>query len=453
MHKVGRRIFGRIRSHNDGFALIIIDTLMAIYNPIGEMQKFLRISLLTLLVFFTLFGMQTAYSASDLSNVRLPDGFKIDIFADDTTKQGELLAGARFMAFDGNGHLYVSSAKGNKVLMLPDLNKDGIADEVILLADKLNAPQGLAFVDDALLIANQDGVVKLEKKGTTNVSRNASKHGWSDHTTPFIKQLPSGGHTLKNIKLSPDGYLFINVGSSCNVCVESDSTRATILRYTTGGKPAGTLQTLGRHQQSAVWASGLRNSQGYAWHPKTGEMYATNNGADMRSDTKNGAVNDALPPEHLNKIEAGQHYGWPYCWGDSNNRKIQVEDPNFESSVDFCKSTQAPEMTLISHSTPIGITFLDKTNWPADYQKDAIIALHGSWNRKQPSGYKLVRIKFKNNQAVEVEDFATGWLKNKDAWGRPVDVAVGTDHALYVTDDKLGVVYRISYLVKSYKPD
>lgn len=417
------------------------------------MQQSLRICIFTALVAFVLLQIQTANSKPDLAGIKLPDGFKIDVFADDKTKQGKLLAGARFMAFDENGHLYVSSAKGDKVLMLPDKNKDGVADEIILVADNLNSPQGLVFVENSLLIANQDGVVKLEKKAVANVSGNSSKHAWSSYTTPFIKHLPSGGHTLKNIKLSPDGYLFINVGSSCNVCIESDLTRATILRYTLEGKPAGALLTLGRHQQSAVWANGLRNSQGYAWHPQTGAMYATNNGADNRSATRNGAVNDELPPEHINKIEAGKHYGWPHCWGDSNNSKTQVEDPNFEASIDFCKSTQAPEMTLTSHSTPIGISFLDKTNWPAEYKKDAIIALHGSWNRKQLSGYKLVRIKFNNNQAVEVEDFATGWLKNNDAWGRPVDVAVGADQALYVTDDKVGVVYRISYMGKLDKPD
>jgi glucose/arabinose dehydrogenase len=420
--------------------------LLYIEVPISKMQPFLRTCIFTALVSLTLFGMQVANSKPDLLSIKLPVGFRIEVFADDKTIHGKLLAGARFMAFDANGNLFVSSARGDKVLMLPDDNKDGIADEVILVADNLNAPQGLVFVRDALLIANQDGVVKLEKD-----TGSVSKSGWSVNATYFIKHLPSGGHTLKNIKLGPDGYLFINVGSSCNVCVESDPTRATILRYNTDGKPAGALLTLGKHQQSAVWASGLRNSQGYAWHPKSGEMYATNNGADMRSSTKNGAVNDELPPEHLNKIEAGKHYGWPHCWSDSNNMKIQVEDPNFEASVDFCKSTQAPEITLTSHSTPIGITFLEKTNWPADYQKDAIVALHGSWNRKQPSGYKLVRIKFKNSQPSEVEDFATGWLQGDSAWGRPVDVAVGTDHALYVSDDKAGVIYRISYHTNTYK--
>jgi len=343
------------------------------------------------------------------------------------------------MPASGNNWLLILS-RSAKVLLLPDVNKDGVADEVVTLADNLNAPQGLAFVDAALLVANQNGVVKLEKKTSFGVN-----DGLAIKVTPFISGLPAGGHTLKSIKLSPDGFLFINVGSSCNVCIEADATRATILRYTTQGKPAGALLTLGRHQQSAIWARGLRNSQGFTWHPQTGVMYATNEGADMRSDTKGGAVNDELPPEHLNKIEAGKHYGWPHCWADPNYAKVQMMDPNFSTEAGFCKAAQAPEITFTSHSTPIGMTFLDKTNWPADYQQDAIVALHGSWNRKQPSGYKLVRVKFKDNQPSGVEDFATGWLQGEYAWGRPVDVVVGADHALYVSDDKAGVIYRITY--------
>lgn len=400
------------------------------------MHQYLR---LTVFALFTFFLPSISHSANDIQNLQLPSGFKMEIFANRNTKHGKYLQDARFMTFDANGNLYLSSAKNNRVVMLPDANKDGIADEVITVADNLNAPQGLVFIGDALLVANQDGVVKLEKKAG----------GWPAKVSPFINNLPSGGHTLKNIKLSPDGYLFVNVGSSCNVCVENDSMSATILRYTIEGKPAGALTTFGRHQQSAIWARGLRNSQGFAWHPKTGEMYATNNGSDMRASSKGGAVNDELPPEHLNKIEAGKHYGWPHCWGDPSNLKGQVEDPNFPGEAGFCKAAQAPEITLTSHSTPIGITFLNKTNFPADYKQDAIVALHGSWNRKQLSGYKLVRIKFITSAngvtATKVEDFATGWLAENSALGRPVDVAVGTDQALYVSDDKAGQIYRITY--------
>jgi glucose/arabinose dehydrogenase len=207
-------------------------------------------------------------------------------------------------------------------------------------------------VGDDLLVANQDGIVKLTKNNL----------GWSK-PQPFISGLPSGGHSLKTIKLGADNFLYINVGSSCNVCVEDDPMRATMLRYTLAGKPAGALEVLGRHNSLApIWASGLRNSQGFAWHAKTGQMFATNNGADMRSSTKNGPVNDELPPEHFNQIEAGKHYGWPYCWGKIENTQQQVQDPNFLGPEHFCKTTTPPAITFTSHSTPIGVTFLEKSN-------------------------------------------------------------------------------------------
>lgn len=375
-----------------------------------------------------------ASTDADMASIRLPDGFKISVFADFNTKNGMHLSGPRMMALDANGNLYVSAVGSQRVLMLPDHNRDGLADEVVSVAQNLNAPQGLAFVGDHLLIANQDGVVKLTQ----------TQGQWSKPQA-FISQLPTGGHTLKNIKLGPDGFLYINVGSSCNVCIENEPMRATVLRYTIEGKPAGALVTLGRHQQSAIFARGLRNAQGFAWHPVTGAMYATNNGADNRSSTPGGAVNDELPPEHLNEIEAGKHYGWPHCWGGSKKIGTQFEDPNFKGPTGFCDTTQAPAITFKAHTTPIGISFLNKTHWPAEYKTDAIVALHGSWNRQQLAGYQLVRVKFKGHQPFAVEDFATGWLQNQQAWGRPVDVLVGADGALYVSDDKANKIYRISY--------
>lgn len=123
-----------------------------------------------------------------------------------------------------------------------------------------------------------------------------------------------------------------------------------------------------------------------------------------------------------------------------------IQDPNFIGEPGFCQTAQGPEVTFTAHTTPIGITFLNKTDFPVDYQDDAIVALHGSWNRKQPAGYKLVRVKFDtNNQAIGIEDFATGWLQGSEAWGRPVNVIVGTDKALYVSDDRTNTIYRITY--------
>ncbi|MEI2635343.1 MAG: PQQ-dependent sugar dehydrogenase [Methylotenera sp.] len=371
-------------------------------------------------------------------NLNLPAGFHVNIFAKLNGGGGEYFAGPRMLAFDQSGNLFISLGKSNQVLMLPDANRDGLAETPVMVSDKLNAPNGLAFVGNDLLVANQDSVVKLTQNNGV----------WSA-PKPLIKNLPSGGHTLKTIKVGPDNFLYINIGSSCNVCLEDDLLRATILRYTLEGKPAGGLETVGRHAANPTWARGLRNSQGFAWHPKTGSMFATNNGADMRSDKKGGKVNDELPPEHLNKIEPGKHYGWPHCWGKPGNIKEMVEDPNFAGPDNFCKNSSPPAITFTSHSTPIGVTFLDKSNFPAEYQNDAIVALHGSWNRERLSGYKLVRVKFKGENPVEIVDFATGWLDNDSAWGRPVDVITGPDGALYVSDDRAGYIYRISHTYKA----
>jgi glucose/arabinose dehydrogenase len=366
-------------------------------------------------------GCATSSEPPEQLRLNLPPGFEATVYA-------KLAVMPRMMAFDSLGNLFVSSAKSNQVIMLSDTNKNGVAETQMVISNKLNTPNGLAFIGNSLLVANQDGIVKLTKENNI----------WSE-PKPFISDLATGGHTLKTIKLSPDNHLYINVGSSCNVCVENDPSRATILRYTAEGAPAGAIPVVGRHKLPPIWAKGLRNSQGFAWHPATREMFATNNGADMRSKTKGGKVNDELPPEHINQIKLGAHYGWPYCWGN------QFTDPNFPGSDGFCKTTTPPAITLTSHATPIGITFLDKSHFPSEFKQDAIVALHGSWNREQLSGYKLVRIKFKDGKPVKAVDFATGWLANNRAWGRPVDVIIGPDGALYVTDDRTAYIYRIIY--------
>ena len=399
---------------------------------------FYKLSTYTQLAFCSLstFSCASAAEPPSVLNLNLPAGFEINIYA-------KLETPPRMLAFDKAGNLFASLGKSNQVVMLPDANKDGIAEATVLISSAFDAPNGLVFVGDDLLVANQNGVVKLTKDSSKIDNK------WSA-PQPLISRLPTGGHTVKTIKLGPDNHLYLNVGSSCNVCRESDPLRATILRYSLDGKPAGALETVGRHAPNPTWARGFRNSQGFAWHPKSGAMFATNNGADMRSGKKGGKVNDELPPEHFNKIEPGKHYGWPHCWADPTNIKNQFEDPNFVGEAGFCNTTSAPAITFTSHSTPIGVTFLDKANFPAEYKDDAIVALHGSWNRKELSGYKLVRVKFKGDNPVEVVDFATGWLNNakSDAWGRPVDVITGPDGALYVSDDRANYIYRIHYKAK-----
>lgn len=362
--------------------------------------------------------------------LRLPPGFEASVFARLSPAGTDYFRGPRFMTFGPDGQLYLSLGLDNTVVMLPDRDRDGRADAVITVADRLNGPQGLAFVDGRLLVANQDGVVRLEQRDGQ----------WpASGVTPLIRDLPAGGHTMKTLRQGPDGYLYVNVGSSCNVCVEQDPLRATLLRFSAEGKPAGALPSLGRHPTSPVWASGLRNTQGFAWHPRSGALFATNNGADQRSDIRGGRPVDDVPPEHINRIEPGMHYGWPHCWGD------RVTDPNFPGPAGFCQNTRPPAITLPAHSTPVGLSFLDRSAFPAEYREDALVALHGSWNRTRPSGYKIVRIHFKDGNPVAVSDFASGWLEGQAAWGRPLDLLVGPDRALYVSDDRAGLIYRIRY--------
>ncbi|OIQ82010.1 soluble aldose sugar dehydrogenase YliI precursor [mine drainage metagenome] len=366
--------------------------------------------------------------ADPAHHLHLPEGFGISVFARLPPAGEGMFRGPRFMAFGPDGHLYVSLGFDNRVVMLPE--RDGRADRVVTVSDQLNAPQGLAFVNGKLLVANQDGVVMLEQRdGQWPASR----------VIPVISGLPAGGHSMKSLKLGPDGFLYLNVGSSCNVCAETDPLRATMLRYTVDGRPAGALPSLGRHPTSSVWATGLRNSQGFAWNPATGAMFATNDGADMRSDRNNEAASDDLPPEHLNRIEPGRQYGWPYCWGS------RISDPIFAGTEEFCQGMMPPAITFPAHTTPLGIGFLATSRFPAEYRSDALVALHGSWNRQQPAGYKVVRVHFEQGEPVAVSDFVTGWLEDGRAWGRPTDIVVGPDGAAYVSDDRAGMIYRITY--------
>ena len=190
------------------------------------MHQYLKTGILISLILAASLSINVAQSKSDVAAIRLPKGFTIEVFADTNTQHGELLENARFIAFDKHGDMYVSSAKAGKVVKVVDSNRDGVADDVKTVVDNLNAPQGLVFLGDNLLVANQDGVVKVEGLFATLATKSTIK------VTPLISNLAMGGHTLKSLKLGPDGYLYINVGSSCNVCVEADATRATILRYT-----------------------------------------------------------------------------------------------------------------------------------------------------------------------------------------------------------------------------
>lgn len=333
-----------------------------------------------------------------------PSGFSISLFAADLGK-------ARFMALGPDGNIYISIPKKDYILVLPDRNKDGVADRKTVFARGLKGVHGLAFHNGDLYAAGTGKIYRLRDK---------NRDLRADKVELISEDIPgSGGHWTRTIVAGSNNKLYVSAGSSCNACIEKDQRRAAILHFPIrGGK-------------GEIFARGLRNSVGLAFHPETGELWASNNGRDW--------LGDNLPPEEINRVIKGGDYGWPYCYGD------RIADPDYGTPA-RCKNTLPPEVEMQAHSAPLGITFGHALDFPLRYRDMLFVAFHGSWNRSVPTGYKLVGIPFKNGNPIgPVEDIVTGWLTGEKVWGRPVSPIVGADGAIYLSDDKAGAIYRISF--------
>ncbi len=340
----------------------------------------------------------------------LPAGFKANVFAAG-------LSGSRFMAIGPGGTIFVTGMTGGQVYALPDRNGDGIADEIQVWADGLRQPHGLAFHDDYLYVGETNRVVRFR------VGPDGARQGDPE---PVIPELPSGGgHRTRTVGFDPDGKLFVAVGSSCNVCEENDQRRAAISVYNADGSG-------GR-----VFMRGLRNAVGFVWRPGAAELWATNNGRDQ--------LGDDVPFETVYRVRDGSNAGWPNCYPAPGG---MLPDPQF-GQPDVCQTVDAPAATFQAHSAPLGLRFYDGNSFPEAVRGDLFVALHGSWNRSVPVGYKVIRIPFAGGNPGQAEDFATGWMASAgdrgSVWGRPVDVLVAPDGALLVSDDDGGVIYRITY--------
>jgi glucose/arabinose dehydrogenase len=322
---------------------------------------------------------------------------------------------ARHMAFDDQGVLFVSQAKGGRVIALPDKDKNGKADQEILIIGSRRAPHGLAFANFKgnyyLYIAEETKVMRLKR---------IQKPFTYGEPETIIDDIPSGGHYTRTIKIK-NGKLYLSVGSSCNVCIEKHPWRAAISRFNLDGSG------------SEVFAKGLRNSVGIEFSPYSGDLWAVNNGRDM--------LGDEHPKEELNIIKQGKHYGWPYCY------ESQIFDKNFGLNFD-CSKTEAPAYTFTAHMAPLGLTFYREGRLPKRYKNSLFIAFHGSWNRSIPAGYKVICLKLnQRGDIISHSDFITGWLGNNGlAIGRPVDIEQSPEGDLYLSDDFLGVIYKISSL-------
>ncbi len=344
--------------------------------------------------------------------LRLPPGFSIDVFARD-------LGAPRVITWDPAGNMLASIPTQGRVVALPDPGNTGTAQSVVDVATSLNLPHGLAFRTSGgtaqLYVAetNQVVVYDYDQANLNSVNKRV------------ILDLPSGGgHSTRTLQFLPDqDRLLVSVGSSCNVCHESDPRRAAILACNPDGTGAGT------------YASGLRNSVFLAVRPGTNEVWATEMGRDN--------LGDDVPPDEINIIEEGHDYGWPTCYG-ANVHDNQF-DPN-PSSPDPCTGKTPAHITLQAHSAPLGLDFFPAEGWPEGYAGNLVVAFHGSWNRSVPTGDKVVIVRLDSaGNYASVEDFITGWMQSDGSYlGRPSGVSF-RGNALYIADDVLGYIYRLTY--------
>jgi glucose/arabinose dehydrogenase len=352
-----------------------------------------------------------------LSDIRLPPGFTIEIYAAGVTN-------ARQMALGDKGTLFVGSRTAGNVYAVVDKNGDHKADHVYTIATDLRQPSGIAFRNGSLYVAEISRVTRYDGI--------ESKLDAPPEPVVVNDKLPTARqHGWKYLGFDTDGNLYVPVGAPCNICDRTgeDERFGTITRM----RADGTAQE--------VFARGIRNTVGFDWHPQTRELWLTDNGRDDLGD-------DVPPDELLRAYKQGLHFGYPFCHAGN------VPDPEFGAKRP-CSEFEPPAQKLGAHVAAIGMKFYTGKMFPAEYRNQIFIAEHGSWNRSKPQGYRVMVVKLDGNKVVSYTPFAEGWLRGVrsqarnatigDAWGRPSDVFVMPDGSLLISDDEAGVIYRVSY--------
>jgi glucose/arabinose dehydrogenase len=346
-----------------------------------------------------------ASAAPPIERLRLPPGFKVEVYA------GKV-ANARSLALGDKGTVFVGT-RSDSVYALVDSNGDGKA-EVITIAEGLNAPNGVAFRDGALYVAEISRILRFD-----NIEANLKR---PPKPVVVYDKLPRDGHHgWKFIAFSPDGWLYVPVGAPCNVCETDPDVYAAIHRM----KPDGS------HYE--VFARGIRNTVGFDWDPVTKELWFNDHGRDM--------MGDDLPSCELNHApKSGMHFGFPYC------HQGDTPDPEYGSKR-ACSEFTPPALKQGGHVAPNGLRFYGGKMFPAEYRNRIFIAQHGSWNRSRKSGYRVMMVTLNSDRKTveKYEEFATGWMEDERAWGRPVDLLVMPDGSLLISDDAANAVYRVTY--------
>ena len=343
-------------------------------------------------------------SGLPLAKLKLPPGFSIRV----VTAQVE---NARQMALASDGTLYVGTRRAGKVYAVPKALGDE-PPQVIALAEGLTMPSGLAVRNGDLYVAALNRVLRFSGIGR-RLAPNASY-------TLVTDRLPDHRHHgWKYIKFGPDGQLYVPVGAPCNICLSEDARFASILRMNPDSGAA------------EIYAQGVRNSVGFAWHPETGHLWFTDNGRDM--------MGDDIPAEEINLAAGpGLHFGYPF-W-----HATDVPDPEFGDQA-TAEEYQPPVLELQAHCAALGVAFYTGEQFPQRYRNALFVAEHGSWNRSSKVGYRVGVVLFEDG-APRYEPFATGWLQGEKNWGRPNDVLVAPDGSLLISDDQAGAIYQVTYL-------
>lgn len=340
-----------------------------------------------------------------LQQLHLPYGFAVSIFAED-------VPGARQMAIGEHGVVFVGTNTG-AVYALTDRDGDGVAEQRHTIANELYLPNGVAYKSGALYVIEVNRISRFDEIESS--LDNPPKPVVIFDKLPSDKQ-----HGWKYLKFGPDGKLYSAIGAPCNVCNPDRIDYATLFRVNPDGS------------EFELIARGVRNSVGFDWEPRTRHLFFNDNGRDH--------MGDDLPPDELNQYTGtGIHYGFPFCYGNN------IPDPDWVGDKK-CGSYHMPVWLYKAHVAPLGMRFYTGNQFPEQYYKQLFVAQHGSWNRSQPQGYQVAMVRFSNSEPINEQAFVSGWLTPKgEVLGRPVDVVQTANGSLLISDDKLGVIYKVEY--------
>jgi glucose/arabinose dehydrogenase len=358
------------------------------------------------LIYSALVFSQPGKYQNILGQLQVPEGFEISIYSDDVPN-------ARSLALGDDDVVFVGTGVEGKVYAVRDSDGDGIAETRYTIADNLSMPNGVAYKDGSLYVAEINRIIRFDQ-----IIKNLTA---PPKPVVVYDRFPSDKHHgWKYLRFGPDNKLYTAVGAPCNICNPDKPIYTSLVRLDRSG---GQFEMLAR---------GIRNTVGFDWQPGTDALFFTDNGRDY--------LGDDVPPDELNQWSApGEHFGFPFCHGG------YINDPQFGENIK-CRQYKAPAWQFKAHVAALGLRFYRGQQFPAKYRHQLFVAQHGSWNRTQPDGYRVALITFAQNKPVSEQVFIDGWLTKEDkVLGRPVDILDMPDGSLLISDDTLGVIYRVKF--------